>query len=512
MKKISRQISYFFGRLLSVLRVRPVVAGLEISDAVLRMAYSDGNIWRMHAIRLEPGVMEKGRIKNRETLIASLIELKTRSEINGRNKNKKINVVVSLSSAGIYSQVFTLPPLSGEDLDKAIRLNLQMASPGEAAKTYSSWQVVGKDDASRLDVLSAFIEREIVDDIVRALSEANFLTMAVESRSLALTRTLREKSPGIDINKSYLLVSVDSAGLEFLVVRNGELYFEYANQWSEITDEKGEISKEKFQTEFLGSLRQVTNFYSQHWAEPISAVIIAAINFHDELEKIVSEHLSLPSLRLTLEMGQQISSEWLVALGCSLRGNRSVRRRKEISLLGEDLEDRFQDDQIMNFMRFWRFLIPAALGVLVVMFIVTFMFLGHTKTNIESSSSFSLSIGQMGEIDQLQASSTKFNNFVAIIRSAEDNLHPKYKIIEETKAIAETNGITLSRFSFQGEDTPASLTGIASSEDQILAFKNALGMNPDFTSINLPLTSIQPAAGSFSFSVTFMFSPKAATQ
>src|ERR1700722_19368738 len=336
------RLRFFFQKILDFLRIRTVVAGLEISDEVVRFVYFEGMTWRLYAIRLEPGVLENGRIKKREKFIAALMALRTQSKNGG--KNKKINVVVSLSSVNAYSQMFNLPIVTGDDLTKAIELNLQMASPGEASKTYAGWQIVDKDEGvGRIDILSSFIEREIVDDMVRALLEAKFLAMAVEPRSISLARILREKGMGVDPKKAYILVDVDSVGLDFLIIRNGEPYFEYINRWEDIAGEKGEISLEKFESQLTTSLRQVLNFYGQHWPEPIAAMIISAATFQAEIEKTVAQNFSFPALRMTLEMGQAISSEWLVAVGCALRGRASKfdSNEKEISLLGEAWEDRF---------------------------------------------------------------------------------------------------------------------------------------------------------------------------
>ena len=74
MKKISK-VKIFLERLVSALRVRQNAGGLEVSDEVLRFAYYDGALWQLQSVRLAPGVVVDGRIKDREAFRAALLEL-----------------------------------------------------------------------------------------------------------------------------------------------------------------------------------------------------------------------------------------------------------------------------------------------------------------------------------------------------------------------------------------------------------------------------------------------------
>lgn len=503
---------FLWQKILAFLRIRPVIGGLEITDQVLRLAHFDGKIWQLHAMRLDPGVLENGRIKDRAKFLGSLAALKKDSKVGGRNPNKKISVVVSLSSADVYSQVFGLPILGGEQLAKAVDLNLQMASPGEAGKMYSGWELVGKDDSvGRIDVLSAFVEREAVDEIVEALFTAGFLAMAVEPRSIALTRILRQKGLGVDAKKSYLLLDIDNVGIDFLVIRNSMPYFEYTNLWKDVANADGEISLPKFEEELTASLHQVANFYNQHWTEPIAGVIIAAASLHDVIEKTVAAATTLPVVRLTLEMGQPISSEWLVAIGGSLRSGPKKLGEDEITLLGGTWGGRFQEEQISRFLQFWRVLIPVVFVILIGMFWGASLFLNKTKASLEATSEFTLNAQQTSEVADLEASTTAFNNLVAMTAAAENSINENYTFLGEIEAVAGQDGVTIDHLAFPGGASAISLSGSASSDDRILAFQTDLGNAPGFSAVNLPVTSVQDNGGTYTFQMTFNFSNTASS-
>lgn len=503
MKKILSKFLTVFQKVLALLRVHATGAGLEVSDAVLRLARFDGKIWQMHAIRLEPGVMEKGNIKNRPALIAALVALK--AKLTHNDKSKKINVVVSLSSVEAYTQVFTLPGVQqGDNLEEAVALNLQMASPLEAGEAYSGWQIVGKnEDTAQMEILSAFVDRKVVDEMADALFESGFLAMAVESKALALTRVLREKGAGVEAGKPYLFVNIGNAGVDFLIIRNGELYFEYMTPWSDFADDKGEIAVAKFRTALAASLKHVLNFYNQHWNEPLSAIILSAVALQDEAEKVIAESAPIPAVQLTLVMGQPISSEWLVALGSSLRGVRLKTKHYEINLLGIDSRDRFHEEQLLHFMRFWRVVVPVTLGLLVLTFGIADAFLSNTRIQIEARS-VSLPTSQTTQVAELQDSAKKFNQLIGLVKVAESMQNPKHVVLA---AIFDTakDLITVNRVTFSAFGAPITLSGNASSEEHVIAFRAALQKNPAFSAINLPLTGIQTNGSAVTFSMTFVY-------
>ncbi|MDP2598663.1 MAG: hypothetical protein Q8P49_02445, partial [Candidatus Liptonbacteria bacterium] len=465
------KIKYYGKRLLALLRVRPLVGGMEISDLVMRFIYFDDASWHLSGIRLPPGVMEAGKIKDYAQFVAALKALKLQA-FSGKNIRSRINTIVSLSSVSIYSQVFSLPIIEGENLEKAIQLNIQMVSPIDIAQAYSGWQTVGKDQGSlRLEVLSAFIDRPTVDEISKALLDAGFLVVAMEPRALALARVLKEIGAGFDRSRSYIVIALDNSGLDFLIVRRGQLYFEYFNPWRDIVDDKGQIPLPAFEAAVIRSLHQVMNFYSQHWPEPISEVVLSAAAFHAETEKIIQDNFSLPVRDLALTISEPIGVEWTIALGCALRGQKPRGKDQEMSLLGIGAEEEFRREQILNFARFWRLLMPSALAMLLLAFSLADLFLLQTKQGLESHSLFTLNSGQAKESEALAADATDFNHIVALIRGVQATTVSQSVVWDAIGAVMAANGVTPSRLTAPSPGAPIILSGTAKSSDALANFK-----------------------------------------
>jgi Tfp pilus assembly PilM family ATPase len=495
-------------KILSLLRVSVRPDGLEVSDQVLRFAYFYRGAWQLTAIRLAPGIMEKGVIKDAAAFAAALHELKSKLPPAKREK-RILNVFVAMSSVNMYSQVFTLPFMEGGDLDKAIELNVQMISPVDISHAYFGWQLLSRDETTlRSEIAAAFADKAIVDAMTQALYTAGFVTVGVESRALPLVRALREKGGGVDKKQSYLLVDVDSAGVDFLIVRNGALYFEYATPWADIADEKGQIAVAKFEEALSSSMRQVLNFYSQHWLEPLAGVILSAVAFGNEAVTAIQTSSALPIIPFALAATeQQIPSEWMVAFGCGLRGFHAGLDRKEINLSGSGAMDAFNEERMTDFLGLWRVIVPVVLGCLVVIFVLVDNFLVMTKANVESSAGFTQKQGSgFAEITALTASSTEFNQSVALVANAEAQMSHNYLMIADINTIAAANDITISSVSFQSTSAPILVVGSAPSETQIAAFQNAIQKNPHFGTVTLPLLNIQANGGAYTFSMSFPLS------
>lgn len=498
-----QKFKYYLDKVLAFLRVHPLVVGLEVSDAVLRLAYFDGKAWHLNGIRLAPGIIEIGKIKNHDQFVAALKELKSKS-MPSREAKGKVNAIVSLSSISIYSQVFSLPIIEGENLDKAIQLNIQMVSPVEISQAYSGWQKVGEDQGSlRLEILSAFIDRPTVDELGRALFEAGFLAVVLESRALALARIFREQAEGVDANRSYVMFGLDNSGLDFLIIRRSQLYFEYFIPWRDVMDEKGQISMPSFEAAIIRSLHQVVNFYSQHWPDPLVGVVLSATALKDEATRVIKDNFPLTVTELTLRLDQSMGPEWFVSLGCGLRGLKPRNRDKEMSLLGIGAEEEFRREQLLGFTRLWRLLVPVSLGVLLVSFLLADAFLIQTQRSLEAQALFNLNSAQANESQALQAKAAEFNKEVSFIDAVAKSASSRSKFLEKFSQLLVSHGITSDRLSFGSPANPISMSGEAQSEAKIADFKKAIESDPGFKEINLPLSDIRHVAGGVSFSISF---------
>jgi hypothetical protein len=491
-------------KLLRFLRIHPSTGGLEVTDQLLRLAYFDGAAWQFRAVRLEPGVSEGGKIKDEPAFIAALTAL--RSQVpQFSKKNSLMNVVVSLGAASIYNQIFSLPLLTGESFDTAMKLNLQMSSSVDAAEAYSGWEIINRNEAAgRVEVLGAFADRAMIDAMTNTLFSAGFVTTTVESKALAVARIMREYGSNLDIEKSYLVIIIDDSGIDFIIVRYGQLCFEYMSPWRDIADEKGEIALDRFAQAFTLDLHQVMNFYRQHWTEPMAAIELAGESLIAEAQAAILAAEQAPIFLLKDALGGGIPDAWIVALGSGLRGTVPKRKDQEITFLGEGAKQLFENSRILGFLSFWRVAVPVILGILFAVFVLTDGFL---RTAQKSAATYSASVSTGGtntqEMTDLTTQAARFNRSVGAITSIEALGMPRYAIVDAVSTAAANDNITVTRITLQSDSEPILVAGATQSESSISTFKLAIEQIPDFTAVNLPLDGVQGTGSSYTFSMTF---------
>lgn len=216
------------------------VGGLYITDSAVRYVQFKGDGAIRGSLKLQPGVVNEGRIKNKKALTAILSELHKRVSSNSRHS---INVVLSLPIVNVYVQPFSVPSVAESNFSEAADLNAKMISPIEVEKSYYSWQRIQDDSdaAASISLLGAFVHREVVDEFTEALEAANFGIAAVEFASMSLIRDI-ESNKIVKSGRPYVVAEMTAEGLNFITVRNGVPHFHYLHSWADIQGDGKAVS------------------------------------------------------------------------------------------------------------------------------------------------------------------------------------------------------------------------------------------------------------------------------
>ncbi len=491
-------------KILSILRAKSKIGGLEISDTELRFAYFVDGSLKTLALRMPPGIIDSGEIKNYDLLVEALKKLKEMIPADFGGK-KLVNVIVTLGSIHVYTQVFSLPLAEkDENMKEAIQLNIRMISPFDLSQAYAGWQLINHDkNELKIEVLSAFAQKAFVDRLNNAIKEAGFFAFAVESGTLSIARLVRERAADFKIEKPLLVLSVDDNGLRFLIIRLGQLHFEYFQSWKDIQGEGKQILWPEFEEAIKRNLSRVINFYGSHWQEPLTELVIASNSLVEEISKAISDNFSINVKELKLKFDQPLQREWYEAAGSAMRGEIPWFEDKDVNLLGITVQEEFRQQEILGFLRFWQILTSSSLAILLVFFAIGYMFLTNFGNSIKSQSSFKLSSEQSEEINTLQSEIKSFNSSVKFLADIQKSLKPKTRIIDKLTPLMNANNVVLDRIYLQGGGLPVTMSGETDSQDQILNFKNAMSADSFFSSVNLNLSDIKPQPKGFSFTLSF---------
>jgi len=504
-------------RILTILNPQPIIGGLEISDTALKFLVIKENKINFTSLNLVPGIVEEGKIKDKENFKANLLKL--RAQITKKTK-KEIYVIVNLPNINIYTQIFNLPMVASENLDEAARLNLQMISPIDFSSVYSDWQKVGesKIDGGQLEILSAFISNKIVDEFVECLKETNFIIAAIEFSALALSRLAANL---INLPHSFILLHLNSNGLNFSLIKNRNLYFNHFVPWP--IEKERQISFSAIEEIIVQETKKVLNFSSTHWPDiPINNFLLVTSALEEKIVQIINENFNLTVQKLILPKelkdvsGQwsvvssqlpSLAPEWFSVLGSALRG--LIPRSKDtiISLASTGTEEEFRRSQIINFIKIWRNIVLTPLSFILLVFIVVEVFLIKTTNSLNSQLSNLINIPEINKINELQEEAKNFNNRVDLALKAKAEVYNWSPFFEKIKELAG-NEIIIERIFIQSKEMPILFNGQASDESAILNFKDKLEKEGKFQEINLPLSSISKTAdGKVKFSITFKIKP-----
>lgn len=484
---------------------RPRAGGLEISDSSARFAYLDGQSWELAGRRLPAGLLENGVIKDRLAFVGVLSDLRTEisNKYNSFKRRQSIDVVVSLNSVHFYTHVFSLPMTSNHSFNRAVELNIEMVSPAEASKIYSGWQVISEDRAaSKAEILSSFADRSLVDNLIAAVKEAGFLPIALEPSPLSLARFLREASSSFDAGKNYIMLRLDNSGLDILVVREGQIHFNYFNSWNDMQADGRQTTLAGLQETIVNSLHRVLNFYGSSWTDRPADIIVSATAFQKETSETIAEKFPFLNVRVLGSRKENLGAEWFPAIGAGVRGLVFRFRDRDISLLGISVQEEFRRQQLSEFFQFWSAVVSLSLWFMLAVFAAFDFYLGNLKASV-GLQTFSVTEEQKKQVDDFSTGASDFNRAVSFISAAESKISPKINVIDKIKSVADGQNISISKLSFRGYGSPLSLSAIASSKDQIASFKKSLESDQYFSNVDLNIAGIESTGGGYSFTITF---------
>jgi len=466
-----------FRSLLNKIYPQPPIGGLEINDSVIRLVEFKKDNPAIHAYRLPPGMVASGRVKDKAGLITVLKEL-----VGTSPGGRKMGFVLTIPSSNVFVQTVNLPPLAAHNLEEAAELNIQMVSPLRQGEFYYDWQRVsrGEADGSPIELLGAFVSREVVNDFSSCLQAAGLSLVAVEFASLSLVRLLARKKLTQPM-KPYLVAEIRPEGTTFMLVFNSQLLFHSFHTWGNVLGGEGAVKLADFLADLTEEVNNISNFYLAHWGGVVNDIVFISSGLENEA-KTAFKDKSVIFLK---------SEEMMPASGAATR---LILGDKEINLFGTSSLEIFKLDRALTFVALWRTVLVATLGFLLLLALGSDLFLRQlAKKTIEVNA---LTINEPGhqELLALKAEATKFNGLVSLVKGARQEKPQIGRVAGLVSNLAGVE-IRITRFYVASIDAPITINGIAANEQAAIAFKNRLAGEKSITFVDLPISGIVPETG-----------------
>lgn len=495
---------------LDKLNPQPKIGALEINDAYLRYVIIKGKKIDFFSLKFPPGVVEDGRVKDKEQFLAIAGAL--HGQISKRRK-KKIYSIISISDANVFTTLFNLPDSAAGNLEEAAVLNLQMNSPIDFSAAYSDWQVVGEKSgagAGQMELFGAFASKQIIDEYEGLLAKAGFGVVAVEFPALALARTVIELGEGIEKEKIYLLLRLGADGLTFGIVKNRNLYFVHFVSWQVVYGQERKVPLGAFKDILIKELQKVLNFYEAHIGGQISGILLVSPGLVEEISKIISGNFSLLPVRVPkLKQFQDLSLSWFSVLGSALRGTLPRAKDELVSIASAGTEAKFSEFEILNFSRMWRNLASAVMIFILAVFGGFYIFLAN---NLKETSRELLEFTikpEASEVAELAARAEDFNRQVGLLAAAKEQTSEWSGLFDAISGSAGEK-ITLKKIFMQSPDSPILLAGISLDESALVGFRQKLEETGKFEKVELSFSNVKKNLnGTLDFSLSVQLAPGA---
>lgn len=485
-------MKFNFKKIIKALNPEPSIGGLEVSEGAVRyvMLNADKTVARYALQPFAGAVMQGGRVKDQAAFEAACNALHAQVA----RHREQVPVILTLSSAPVYAQVFSLPLLPPEQLEEAARLNLRMISPINFDSAYADWQMISMGDEESVnnesEALGAFIEAKVADAYREAAQRAGFLVAAIEFAPLSLTRVIQE-SADLDAREPYVVVSLGADGITFLVLRKGNVYFTRFLEWSALGD--APVTVGHFQSVVGLEMRRLLNFYTNKWGGTIQKALVVNTTTNKELAEWIKKEFSLEVFALAGY--HAVDRTWLIGVGAALRGLIPRAEDRCISLARVGTEDAVVHNRVRRFIALWRMVCFGVLGISVAAFAFADFTLVGVERSVRAEAEQIRDFITQGDVVSFEAQAENFNALVDKALRAQGAAREWWGIVNRVYAVASGAQVALLNLQLDAAKNIIVINGEAPNEQEVIAFKNALADNPGIASVDLPFSAITQMAG-----------------
>ncbi|MCK4520775.1 type IV pilus assembly protein PilM [Candidatus Parcubacteria bacterium] len=220
-------------KILDYLNLNPEAFGIDISDLSIRIvklkkkgrgeptAGQGLSLASFGQTSIKSGIIKEGRIRNELALVKAI--QKAVSNIKGE-KLKTRYVTASFPEKNAFLQVIKMPKMEREEMESAIRFEVENYIPMPIHKVYLDFQIIpsGNKKQNYFKVLLAAMPKDIVDPYVSCFKKAGLKIKALEVDSISIVRALLKNKKSLN---TVLLIDLGAAKTSFIMFSDNSLRF-----------------------------------------------------------------------------------------------------------------------------------------------------------------------------------------------------------------------------------------------------------------------------------------------
>lgn len=426
---------------------------------VLKLSPAKDFVEKFATVDLPEGLISNYLVKDKNALAEILKNLWTQLSL----KEKSVGIVVPEFST--FTKSLVLPKLEVQELDEAVRWQLQDFLPSKNGKMIMDWKIVNdkKDDHQ---ILATAIPEALLSNYVDAVALAGLLPIVVETPSLSLVRIS-------DHDPTAKLVIYANFGEAILSLAHGGKILSSSVIAS--SDPKG----------ILWTARNMIKYFGDTKIERIE---IGGLELTQELLTDLQKNLAKPIHQIQAKINgfsPAQAQEYLVPISLQFKDPAEPMDETTINLLPLAWVKRYQGKKLRT--QTWILMIIASIfiwGCSLAVLGINFWLNVQTKVfqkAIDEKTALPKEI--ISQIDEINQTTDK------ILKIDKASYSPQ----EVINAIIQARPleINLSEYRIDLDSGKIFLKGFASNRQVLVQFKQNLEANKDFSKIHIPISSFE---------------------
>lgn len=426
---------------------------------VIKINVKTNSVIKFAEVQLPPGIIVNYRVKDKDTLVKYIKELWAKNRLS----DKYVGVVVPEFST--YTKSLSLPNLTDIELSEALSWRMQEFLPVSLDEVVFDWRALKREkEEAKVQVVA--ILKDVLFGYIDAVGVAGLSPLVVETPSLSIQRIIGAAAGG------KLIIYVNS-NETILVVSDGE----------EIIA-SSVVTSENF-NQIVTTAQQMLAHYSN---VSIQKVIISGVGLTQDLVQFLNYNLGrgvqLADIKVKGLLPVQVQN-FLVGISLQHKDPAEPESELTINLLPPSWAEYYKKQS--TGIRAWTLTLATSIIIWATFLsvLIVFMFLSleleRLQSNVASAKSqeLNIAVAKVNEVNKLASGVLAINQGI---------VYPQD--IFNLLARAKNTGITLSfqRVNFTtGEVT---LSGVALTRADLLAFKDSLEKQEKFSEVNLPLSNL----------------------
>jgi type IV pilus assembly protein PilM len=190
------------------------LSDLSIKAVAVQRAHHKDTVLSYGAIGLPSGAIVDGEIQRPEVVQQAIVDLLYRT---GPKKITSRDVICSLPETKEFLRILTLPRMKPEDVEEAIKWEIEANIPLTLDQVYYDWQILDERfvaEENKMSILVVVVERSVVDQFMNVLEGAGLNVVGLETESVAQARALLSEQ---DRNETTLIVDIGDRRTSFLI-------------------------------------------------------------------------------------------------------------------------------------------------------------------------------------------------------------------------------------------------------------------------------------------------------